>query len=181
MGRAEYHSADHKPTQLQALIDAMNLHAHTCIIMSNPKVFKPEQDFRDMTMVHIFETTLEIVKRLSEANAIDARHNPDCARERLFQQQLALAQVDWLLILEDQARRQFTELARRTKKDHYWFKKTVELKDRIKAWHDSDRKRFAAALAEAAPKEDFSAPQDVDENGCRLNRSLGGQLPLAVR
>lgn len=179
MGRAEYHAADHKPTQLQALIDAMNLHAHTCIIMSNPKVFEPCRDFRDMTMVHIFETTLEILRRVAEANAIDFRESERNAQERLFQQSVALATIDWLLILEAQARKQFTALARRGKKDHFWHKKTVELKDRVKAWHEGDRKRVAALYA-AAPKEDFSSAKSGDGNGCRLNRSLGGQLPLAV-
>lgn len=179
MGRAEYHAADHKPTTLQAIVDAMKLHAHTCKIMTNPKVFNPAQDFRDMTMVHIFETSLEIVKRLSEANAIDVRKNPEFAQERLFQQQMALVSVDWLLTLEDQARLQFTMLARKTRKDHYWHEKTVDLKDRIKAWHESDRKRFAI-LAKSASKKDFSSPQGDGGNGCRLNSSLGGQLPLAV-
>jgi len=180
MGRAEYHAADHKPTQLQVVIDAMNLHAHTCLIMSNQNVFQPTQDFRDMTMIHIFETTLEILRRIAEANSIDVRKCPELAGERLAQQEFALAQVDWLLMLEDMAKRQFTRLAKKPKKVWFWNAKTVELKDRLRAWHESDRKRFSSIAAAPAKQKISPKPQGEGGDGCRLNRSLGGQLPLAV-
>ena len=67
MGRAEAHRNDHKPTNLQVIVDAMNLHAHTCQIMSNTGVFNPAEDFSGMTLVHIFETTLEIYLRLEDS------------------------------------------------------------------------------------------------------------------
>lgn len=82
MGRAESHASDHKPTQLKVIVDAMNLHAHTCRIMSNAKVFNPAEDFNSMTLVHIFETTLEIYTRLYEANSIRVGDDPLLARER---------------------------------------------------------------------------------------------------
>ena len=82
MGRAEAHRGDHKPTPLQVIVDAMNLHAHTCRIMSNAKVFNPAEDFNSMTLVHIFETTLEIYTRLYEANSIRVGDDPLLARER---------------------------------------------------------------------------------------------------
>lgn len=37
MGRAEAHRSDHKTTPLQVIVDAMNLHAHTCRIMAEMK------------------------------------------------------------------------------------------------------------------------------------------------
>lgn len=178
MGRAEAHRGDHKPTPLQVIVDAMNLHAHTCHIMSNAKVFNPAEDFNSMTLVHIFETTLEIYTRLYEANSIRVGDDPLLARERLELGNFAQVAADRLPALQDLAKRQFKKLRRTPSKFWYWASKAVALKDAIKAWRESERKRFAPIAC--ANKEDFAASQEAGENGSRLNSSLCGQRVVAV-
>ena len=173
MGRAEAHKGDHKPTQLQVLVDAMQLHAHTCHIMSNPKVFDPALDFNGMTMVHIFETTLEIYMRLYEVNSIRVGDDPVLARERLQLGGFAQVAADRLPALQDLAKVQFRKLGGKPRKFWYWAAKAVSLKDGIKAWRESERKRYAP-IANMTRKEDFTLPQGEAENGSRLNFALGG-------
>ena len=179
MGRAEAHRNDHKPTNLQVIVDAMNLHAHTCQIMSNTGVFNPAEDFSGMTLVHIFETTLEIYLRLYEANSIRVGEDPDLAAERLQLGGFAQVAADRLPALQDLAKRQFRRLRGKPRKFWYWASKAVSLKDGIKAWRESERKRYAP-IAVKASKEDFAEPQGDGENGRRLNSALRCQRVVAV-
>lgn len=178
MGRAEAHRGDHKPTPLQVIVDAMNLHAHTCRIMSNAKVFNPAEDFNSMTLVHIFETTLEIYTRLYEANSVRVGDDPLLARERLELGNFAQVAADRLPALLDLAKRQFHRLRQKPRKFWYWASKAVSLKDGIKAWRESERKRYAPIAY--TNKEDFVEPQGDGENGRRLNSALRGQRVVAV-
>lgn len=173
MGRAEYHKGDHKPTQLQVLVDAMELHAHTCHIMSNPKFFDPSRDFNGMTMVHIFETTMEVYLRLYEANSIRVDNNPALARERLELGTFAAVAIDKMLALQDLAKAIWRKLGGKPRKFWYWANMAVSLKDGIKAWRDSERKRYGA-IANAKPQEDFALPQGVGGNGSRLKLAFSG-------
>ena len=115
MGRAERHAGDHKPTTLQVAVDAMRLHHHTCLIMRNPKYFNPEHDFNSMTLVNIFETTLEVYLRIYEANSIKAE-TPELARERLALQSFAVVALERMQALQDLARGMFSKLRGDTSK-----------------------------------------------------------------
>lgn len=174
MGRAERHACDHKPTTLQVAMDAMRLHHHTCLIMRNPKYFNPEHDFNSMTLVNIFETSLEVYLRIYEANSIKAE-TPELARERLTLQSFAVVAADRMQALQGLASEMFSKLRGNTGKFWYWCNMTEKLKASLKAWHNTDAKRFAPLLA----KEDLDGG-DPGQSGCRLNSSLGGQLPSAV-
>lgn len=178
MGRAESHASDHKPTQLKVIVDAMALHAHTCQIMSNGNIFNPAEDFNSMTLVHIFETTLEMYTRLYEANSIKVGGDPILARERLELGGFAQVAADRLPALLDLAKRQFHRLRQKPRKFWYWASKTVALKDAIKAWRVSERERYAPIAY--ANKEGFAESQETGENGRRLNSSLRGQRVVAV-
>lgn len=176
MGRAERHAGDHKPTTLQVAVDAARLHHHTCLIMRNPKFFNPEHDFSSMTLVNIFETTLEIYLRIYEANAIKA-NTPELARERLSLQSFAMVTLERMQALQALARGMFSKLRGDTSKFWYWCSMAEKLKLGLKAWREADAKRLAPLLA--APKEDLDG-SDPGRSGCRLNSSLGGQCPPAV-
>lgn len=179
MGRAEAHRSDHKPTQLQVIVDAMNLHAHTCLIMSNTNIFNPAEDFNSMTLVHVFETTLEIYTRLYEANSIKVGDDPMLARERLELGNYAQVAAARLPALQDLVKQQFRRLRQKPRKFWYWASKAVALKEAIKTWRESERKRYAP-IAFGVVNKDFAAPQEADGTGRRLNSAFCGQRVVAV-
>lgn len=174
MGKGTKHKCDWKPTTLEAAIAAMQLHAHTAKILGNPKVFKPENDFHNRTLLAAFETTLEIYRRCYEANEINVGENPALARERLFQQHMAIVAGRWLQAVEGDIKKQF-----HVDSDKFWnwAEMTENALNKIKAWHESDKKRYGA-LAAMVPEEDFLRTAGAGENGSRL--MLGGQRPPAL-
>jgi len=177
MGRSERHATDRKPTVLQAEALAESLFVHTVRIMSNPKYFNPSEDFNNMTLIHLYETALEVWMRVHEANAVDVRSEPHTASERLQLQSFALVAMERLLLLQKAAKRIFKRLGKTTKKFWYWADMSVKAKDAIKAWHKSDRERFAPLLA---AREDFRKPEGDAGNGSRLNSALGGLCASAL-
>lgn len=166
MGRSEKHATDRKPTVLQAEVLAQGLFVHTVRIMSNPKYFNPSEDFNNMTLIHLYETALEIWMRVHEANAVDVRSEPQMATERLQLQSFALVAMERFTLLQAAAKRIFKRLGKTTAKFWYWADMAVKVKDAIKAWHKSDRERFA--------------PIPEAEDGSRLNSALDGQRASAL-
>ncbi len=174
MGRPELHASDKTETRLHVEDLAEDLFTHTDRIMRNKKYFNPEQDFNQMTLFNLYDTVLQIQMLVHDANLIDMKKDGiEKAQERLQLQWWAFAAIERMLVLEKDARRIFTELARKKKKFHYWFNLTLRLRSATKAWRESDRKRFLE-LYPSAPEEDLAAPKGTAQNGCRLNFSLGG-------
>ena len=81
MGRGTKHKTDWKPTTLQTAIDARNLYTHTVKIIGNPKVFKPANDFHNVTLSQIHRTVLRIYMCVWKANRINAVLHPERADE----------------------------------------------------------------------------------------------------
>ena len=171
MGKGTKHKCDWKPTKLDAAIAAMKLHAHTAKILGNPKVFLPSNDFHNRTLLEAFEATLEIYRRCYEANEINVDENPSLARERLFQQQMAMVAGRWLQAVEGIIKSQFHV---DSNKFWNWAEMTENTLKKIKAWHEGDKKRYGA-IAARVPEEDFSR---TGGNGSRL--MLGGLCPPAL-
>lgn len=168
-----------KPTTLDALTLAGRLNAHTVKIIKNENVFKPERDYQGRLLIKIYDLTLDILSKTFEANEIRVEDNPIAAQERLALQIFAIASCSVLLGLQGTAKIQF---GIRERKFWYWVKMTKTLKTRLQSWHEGDAKRYGALAASAAKKDDLPKPPGGEgQNGCRLNLTLGGQLPLAFR
>lgn len=169
MGKGTTHKCDWKPTTLDAAIAVMKLHAHTAKILSNPKAFSPANDFHNRTLLAAFEQTLEMYRRCYEANEINVGESPMLARQRLFNQQMAIVAGRWLQAVQGQIKGQFHVDSR---KFWNWAEMTENAIDKIKAWHEGDRKRYGAIAARLPANEDLSAPTGAGGNGNRL--MLGG-------
>lgn len=84
MGRGTKHKTDWKPTTLQTAIDARRLYTHTVKIIGNPKVFKPENDFHNVTLFEIHKTVLKIYMCIWKANRINAVLHPERASDGIL-------------------------------------------------------------------------------------------------
>lgn len=153
MGKGTKHKCDWKPTVLQTAIDARRLYAHTVKIMQNPKVFKPERDFKEETLKHIQRTAMTIYLDVWTANRMNAVQHPEMADRRLALQSDALEKCREMLALEELAKEQFHVAS---PKFWNWVRMTWLLGIRIDAWHKSDlaTHRGASADKEASPAKE---------------------------
>ena len=157
---------EHKATPLQAWCDALAFVEHTAKIIGNPKHFNPKNDFENQTLCQIMNLAHDAFQKITIANSIDARKEPDKASERLALQEFAIADVELLKSYLALAHRQYHVNA--GKFWHWAGVKLGNLDRNLAAWHQSDLARYRqAAKAEV-------------RSGDGLNKSLGGQLPLAV-
>ena len=89
-------------------------------------------------------------------------------------QHKAIVDGKWLQAVQDLIRGQFHV---DTDKFWNWAEMTEITLNKIKAWHESDRKRYGD-LAATVSKDDFSCNHGTGENGSRL--SFGCQRPSAL-
>ena len=164
MGKGTQHKGDWKETTLQVVIDARKLYCHSVKIMGNEKVFKPSNDFRDVTLIKISDTLLDVYVKCFDANRINAVKNPELAKTRLFMQQMAIVGCRRLLALFELAKPQFHIESR---KFWNWMRMLVDFGKKLDAWHKSDMKRFNVA------EEDLS-----NQDGRML--TTGAELSSAV-
>lgn len=164
MGKGTIHVKDHKPTTLQVIVDIKRLYCHSAKIMANEKVFNPNNDFHNSTLIRINETLLDMFSKAFTANGINADKEPRLSDERLALQRFAIADAKQLIAVFDLAKTQF-HLPER--KFWNWMEMLVDVKNKLEAWHRSDIKRYGA-------KEDLMNNQDG--TGLKFRR----QLPAAV-
>ena len=174
MGKGTKHKCDWKPTTLDAAIAAQRLHKHTALILGNPNAFKPKYDLYNKTLLEAFNLTLAMYRWCYMANEISVGSNPVLACERLGMQHKAIVDGKWLQAVQDLIRGQFHV---DTDKFWNWAEMTEITLNKIKAWHESDRKRYGD-LAATVSKDDFSCNHGTGENGSRL--SFGCQRPSAL-
>jgi len=143
MGRGTKHKTDWKPTTLQTAIDARRLYTHTVKIIGNPKVFKPENDYHNVTLNEIHKTVIKIYMCIWKANRINAVLQPERADERLALQASALDGCTELLALIELAKGQFHVPSG---KFWYWADMCVMLGEKVGAWRKSEKTRYKMAV-----------------------------------
>lgn len=124
--------------KLEACVKANALCCYTLRITSNKKVFTP--DFQAALTDKIDETVLNMYTLCWTANNILVNSADDMNRRLELQEQAAVA-CNILLSLMDIAKSIFHLSSKRVQ---YWGGLAVEARNLIRAWRESDRKRYAA-------------------------------------
>lgn len=119
---------------------ARDLAAYTIQITSNPKVFLPK--YQTALTDEIVKCAISIHKHAWTANNVMVRGQS--GREhytlRRQNQELAIVECNNLLSLIDIAKPLFHLSGKRCQ---YWGKKTIEVRNKIRGWIESDAKRYA--------------------------------------
>ena len=118
---------------------AKGLAAYTLQITKNPKVFDPAQN--DGFIDEIRRLAIDIFSQIWAANNIYVKSDEDFTlRQKL--QKAVRADCNRLLPLIEIAGKVFHLKAKRLK---YWGEWVIEVRNRVQAWDETDRKRYAQA------------------------------------
>lgn len=122
--------------QLEINVEARALCTYTLLITSNEKHFPVEQkSFTEK----LRDAAIEIHLLCWEANNIRVDNDSDKYNRRIALQNEAADKCNRLAALIDVAKPVFHLSSKRT---IYWMKLTLELRNKIRAWRDSDVKRL---------------------------------------
>ena len=124
--------------KLEACVKAHALCCYTLQITANKKIFT--EPYQDALTDRIVATAIQIHTLCWSANNILV-NSADDLKERTHYQQQAAVQCNILLSLIEIARKVF-HLA--TKRVVHWTGLTVETRNLIRGWRESDIKRYAA-------------------------------------
>lgn len=126
--------------KLEAYTKAYELAVHTLRITKNKKIFTVE--FQEELTDRIIEAALDIYLLVGSANDMQVRTKDDERnyKERLAMQRKALKRCGELNKLIILAKPIFHLTSKRVK---YWAGLTQDTRSLIKAWSDSDKKRFS--------------------------------------
>lgn len=124
---------------LDALILARNLATHTIRICTNEKVFNPQ--YKKYTNM-IIKTATDIYLDARDANDIrmDSKvHFEENWKQRRKLQKRAIRKCRRLLAMTDLAKTLFHLKSGKVK---YWQQLTIETRDKLRSWHESDCGRY---------------------------------------
>lgn len=124
--------------KLEVCVKAHDLCCYTLQITANKKNFT--QEYQESLTNRIVEAAIDIHTLCWSANNILV-NSVDDLRERTMYQEKAAIKCNILLSLIDVAKRIF-HLS--TKRVTYWAGKTIETRNLIRAWKESDLKRYSA-------------------------------------
>lgn len=156
------HAGEYKTTDFTPVILAMKLYEHVDLITTNPNKFpeyveicKPEvkkegKDGRDSEERILILTQDSLTRKVREqaykifilahmANEINVNREPERTEERLRKQIRAAELCEEQLATIQLCRKRFHLSYRKIK---FWGDKVLEVRDSIKAWHNSDKSRF---------------------------------------
>ena len=123
--------------KLEANVKALDLCTYTIQITKNKNVFTEE--YQEAITDRIIATAIEIHMLCWTANNILVNSPEDLANRLSLQEQAAI-QCNNLLSLIQIAKPLFHLSSKRVV---YWGGKAVDTRNLIRAWHDSDRNRYA--------------------------------------
>ena len=124
-------------SKLKVIMLAKDLAAYTLKITSNSKVFLPELR-EDLTSL-ITDAAVKIYLDAWNANDIKVDGSRKRADDRLELQESAIRHCKDLLALIGLAKSVFHL---RSKREEYWGRKTIEVRDKLRKWHESDIERY---------------------------------------
>ena len=123
--------------KLEACVKARELACYTLQITKNKKVFT--EDYQEAITDKIISTALNIHCFAWTANNIVVNSYEDL-QERLSYQKQAIVQCNVLLSLIDIAKPLFHLASKRV---IFWGKSTIETRSLLRAWRNSDYKRYS--------------------------------------
>lgn len=124
--------------KLEVIIKARDLADYTIKIAANPKIFLPEH--KSAVTDYITKTALAIYMDAWTANNIMVKSADDeNFRERRRLQEVAARNCNNLLALMQLAQKVFHLKTQRIK---YWGQKTIDVRNLLRAWKESDYKRY---------------------------------------
>jgi len=128
-------------SKLEVQVACEELVAHTVKIVANGKHFKPEN-----AKLHdrILDAAIAMGQDVWEANGIRVKTAADYAERRRLQDR-AIREANSLLYLMTVSRR-IDRL--RTGKYHHWAELARKARDLVRAWRDSDARRFGRQFRE---------------------------------
>lgn len=124
-------------SKFEVFVKAKDLCCYTIKICCNPKVFLPE--YQNALTNDIIHSSKEIFAKCWMANNIMVKGDKARAEERLDLQRQAILECNNLLAMMQIAQQLFHL---KTKRIKYWGEMTIEVRNLIRKWHDSDRKRY---------------------------------------
>lgn len=124
--------------KLEVLTKANELCVYTIKICVNPNIFLPE--FQNALTDDIIKTSKNIFLHAWKANGIVVGRNYENKISRLNYQELAIDSCNDLLALMQIAQKLFHL---KTKRIEYWGKLTIEVRTMLRAWKNSDERRYA--------------------------------------
>ena len=127
-------------SKLDVIVSAQSLAKYTIQITKNQKYFPPE--YNNGITNNIIETATSIYMNCWTANNIYVDSIEDM-QERLWLQEKACIECNNLLALMQLAQSIFHLKAKRIK---FWGSKTLETRNKIRAWNESDKKRYKKSL-----------------------------------
>lgn len=139
MGKGTKMARERTETQLQVILDAMNLYAYSVKIMGNPHRYDPALDFHNETLYMIQRELLHLYVAMRTANKINVNHCPDRAEDRLALQREAMTSADLCFAYFDLARVQFHL---HSDKFGLWMSMLESVARKLAAWHKSDMTRY---------------------------------------
>lgn len=134
------HKNDQGAGKFQVHKKARGLAAYTIHITSNPKIFPPE--FNVAITNKINAVALDIQTSTWTANNIMVKGDnaKELYLERRKYQEQAAVDCNILLSMIDLAWKVFHLTSKRVR---YWSEMTIEVRNLIRAWHNSDTKRYS--------------------------------------
>ena len=127
-------------SKLDVIIKARSLASYTIQITKNPKTFPPE--YNNGITNRIIESATKIYMNCWTANNIYVKSVEDL-QERLWLQETACLECNNLLALIQLAQPIFHLKTNRIK---FWGSKAIEVRNKIRAWNESDKKRYKESL-----------------------------------
>ena len=127
-------------SKLEVIIQARSLASYTINITKNQKTFPPE--YNNGITNNIIETATNIYMNCWTANNIYVDSIEDM-QERLWLQEKACNDCNNLLALIQLAQPIFHL---KTKRIKFWGSKTIEVRNKIRKWNESDKKRYIESL-----------------------------------
>lgn len=126
--------------KFEVLVKALELAQYTIKITKNPKTFTPE--YQSALTDDIIRTAKDIYIKCWSANNIRVS-DADHAKKRIELQESAVIDTYTLTALIQIAKRIFHLSSKRVK---FWTQQTVEVREYIRKWKSSDRKRYSQYL-----------------------------------
>ena len=126
-----------KPGKLEVIIKALDLATYTIQITANEKTFNPK--YHAAVTDDLINHAKEIYLICWTANNIRVTSDNETYKERKRLQDKAIVECTTFLGLLDIAKRVFHL---ETKRVTYWGNKIINCRKLIRAWRDSDKKRY---------------------------------------
>lgn len=124
--------------KLEACVKAHDLCCYTLQITANKNVFAAQ--YQEALTDRIITAAIDIHTFCWNANNVLVKDSEDYRLRREYQERAA-AECNILLSLIEIAKRIFHLT---TKRVVYWSQRTIETRNLIRAWRDSDHKRYSA-------------------------------------